>query len=171
MTTRVAEQVARFHGVRITWTTTALDDLAEAASTVGTVLAADGRGGFVIPELSPAIDGVAALVRLVGLVARAHLSLSQIDARIPAAHLLRRDVPTAWAVKAQVMREVMQAAGDRTLDTTDGVRVVEEDGRWVLVLPDVSGAVTHLWAEGPDDDAASMLLEEWAGVVGRATLS
>jgi mannose-1-phosphate guanylyltransferase/phosphomannomutase len=170
-TTRVAELVARFHGVRITWTTTAPDDLAHAASSAETVFAGDGRGGFVVPELSPAIDGVAAFVRLLGLVARTHLSLSQIDARIPAAHLLRRDVPTPWAVKAQVMREVVQAAGDRTLDTTDGVRVVEEDGRWVLVLPDVAGAVTHMWAEGPDDDAATMLLEEWSEVIERATLS
>ncbi|GAA4957195.1 hypothetical protein GCM10023238_24790 [Streptomyces heliomycini] len=37
------------------------------------------------------------------------------------------------------------------MDTTDGVRVVETDGRWVMVLPDPAEAVTHLWAEGPDD--------------------
>jgi mannose-1-phosphate guanylyltransferase/phosphomannomutase len=34
-----------------------------------------------------------------------------------------------------VMRSVVEAAGDRELDTTDGVRIVEPDGRWVLVLP------------------------------------
>ena len=47
------------------------------------------------------------------------------------------------------MRHVVEAAGDRTIDTTDGVRVIEDDGRWVLVLPDPAEAVTHLWAEGP----------------------
>ena len=31
------------------------------------------------------------------------------------------------------MRSVVEAASDRELDTTDGVRVVEDDGRWVLV--------------------------------------
>jgi mannose-1-phosphate guanylyltransferase/phosphomannomutase len=66
------------------------------------------------------------------------------------------------------MRAVVEQAGDRPLDTTDGVRVTEEGRGWVLVLPDPSGALTHLWAEGDDDDAAQSLLDEWGGVVGRA---
>jgi mannose-1-phosphate guanylyltransferase/phosphomannomutase len=63
------------------------------------------------------------------------------------------------------MRRVVEAAGQREVDTTDGVRVVEADGRWALVLPDPSEAVTHLWAEGPDAPAAADLLGEWAAVV------
>ena len=104
------------------------------------IFAGDGSGGFVIPEFNTAIDGIAAFVRLTGLVARTKLTLSQIDARIPQAHVLRRSVPTPWAAKGMVMRSVVEAAGDRELDTTDGVRVVEDDGRWVLVLPDPAEA-------------------------------
>src|SRR5699024_1791045 len=88
----------------------------------------------------------------------------QIDRRIPQAHLLRRSAPTPWAVKGSVMRAVVEAAGERTLDTTDGVRVIESDGSWALVLPDMNEAVTHLWAEGPESDTARRLLDEWAGV-------
>jgi mannose-1-phosphate guanylyltransferase/phosphomannomutase len=101
-------------------------------------------------------------------VARTQLTLSQIDARIPRAHVLRHDLATPWAVKGLVMRRVVEAAGERHVDTTDGVRVVEPDGRWVMVLPDPSEAVTHLWAEGPDDASAQALLDEWSGVVDSA---
>ncbi|GAA2160604.1 mannose-1-phosphate guanyltransferase [Actinomadura napierensis] len=167
-TTRVAEQVCRFHGVQVEWTSTSQDVLTKAAARPDVVFAGDGRGGFVMPEFSGTVDGIAAFVRLVGLVARTRLTLSQIDRRIPVAHLLRRSVPTPWAAKGSVMRHVVEAAGSRTLDTTDGVRVVEDDGGWVLVLPDPAEAVTHLWAEGPDADAAQELLEEWAVVVERA---
>lgn len=66
------------------------------------------------------------------------------------------------------MRAVVEAAGDREVDTTDGVRVIESNGAWALVLPDTSEAVTHLWAEGPDTDTAQRLLDEWAEVVERA---
>jgi mannose-1-phosphate guanylyltransferase/phosphomannomutase len=62
----------------------------------------------------------------------------------------------------------MEAAGDHEIDTTDGVRVVEQDHGWVLVLPDPAEAVTHLWAEGSDADAAQLLLDSWAGVVQQA---
>lgn len=167
-TTRVAEQVSRFHGVEVQWTSTSLDEVTRAARHDGVIFAGDGRGGLVIPEFSPTLDGIAAFARLLGLVARTRLSLSQIDERIPQAHLLKRSVPTPWAAKGSVMRSVVEAAGDRMLDTTDGVRVVTDDGRWALVLPDPSDAVTHVWAEGGDQDGAQALLEEWAQVVERA---
>ncbi|MFI6579794.1 sugar phosphate nucleotidyltransferase [Embleya sp. NPDC050493] len=167
-TTRIAEQVAAYHGVQVQWTTTSPDDLARVAMSDDTIFGGDGRGGFVIPEFSTVFDGTAAFVRLIGLVARTQLTLSQIDARIPRAHVCRRDVPTPWAAKGMVMRRVVEAAGDREIDTTDGVRVVEADGRWALVLPDPAEAVTHVWAEGPDDDAADELLDEWSRVVEHA---
>ncbi|MQA94814.1 MAG: NTP transferase domain-containing protein [Streptosporangiales bacterium] len=167
-TTRVAEQVTRYHGVEVQWTPTSQDALTTAAMADGIVFAGNGRGGFITPEFARTADGIAAFVRLLGLVARTRLSLSQIDRRIPQAHLLKRSVPTPWAAKGSVMRSVVEAAGEREIDTTDGVRVVEPDGSWALVLPDTSEAVTHLWAEGPDDDAAHTLLEEWARVVEAA---
>jgi mannose-1-phosphate guanylyltransferase/phosphomannomutase len=122
----------------------------------------------VVPEFCRTFDGIATFVRLLGLVARTRLTLSQIDARIPRAHLLKRSMPTPWAAKGAVMRTVVEAAGDRQVDTTDGVRVVEPGAGWVLVLPDPAEAVTHLWAEGADADTAQALLDEWAAVAEAA---
>ena len=62
-------------------------------------------------------------------------------------------MPTPWAAKGMVMRTVVEAAGDREIDTTDGVRVIEPGKGWVLVLPDPSEAITHMWVEGPDPDS------------------
>ena len=77
-------------------------------------------------------------------------------------------MPTPWAAKGSVMRTVVEAAADRTVDTTDGVRIVEPDGGWVSVLPDPAEAVTHLWAEGADADTAQALLDEWAAIAERS---
>jgi mannose-1-phosphate guanylyltransferase / phosphomannomutase len=167
-TTRVAEDVCRFHGLEVIWTPTSLHGLYEAAADPEVIFAADGKGGFVVPGFSRSIDGIAAFTQLLGLVARTRLTLSQIQARIPEASLLKRSMPTPWAAKGMVMRTVVEAAGDRELETIDGVRVIEPDRGWVLVLPDPSEAVTHLWAEGTDADTAQALLDEWAAVVERA---
>jgi len=167
-TTMVAEQVSQFHAVQVDWTPTSLRGLYEATAAKDVIFAADGRGGFVMPEFSRSIDGIAAFARLLGLVARTRLTLSQIDARIPVSHLLKRSIPTPWAAKGSVMRTVVEAAGERKVDTTDGVRVEEPDGGWILVLPDPSDAVTHLWAESTDGDSAQTLLDEWAAVVAGA---
>jgi mannose-1-phosphate guanylyltransferase/phosphomannomutase len=66
------------------------------------------------------------------------------------------------------MRTVVEAAADHSVDTTDGVRIIDPDRGWVLVLPDPADAVTHLWAEGTDADTAQLLLDEWATVVEQA---
>ncbi len=167
-TTRVAERVAQFHSVEVEWTTTAPDTLTRAAEEPGLIFGGDGRGGYVVPEFSTAIDGMAAFVRLTGLVARTHMSLSEIDARIPDSNVRRRTVPTPWAAKGMVMRSIVEAAGAREIDTTDGVRVVEPDGRWVLVIPDPAEALTRLWAEGTSHDDTNELLDEWTAVVEHA---
>jgi mannose-1-phosphate guanylyltransferase/phosphomannomutase len=166
-TTRVAEQVAAFHGVDIRWIATTPAALTEAVSVPGVVFGGDGRGGFVVPRFSTTYDGIAAFVQLVGLVVRTQLQLSEIDARIPRSHMARRSVATPWAAKGMVMRAVVEEAGSRTLDTTDGVRVLEADGSWALVLPDPAEPVTHVWAEAADDAAATALLERWTQVASR----
>jgi mannose-1-phosphate guanylyltransferase / phosphomannomutase len=167
-TTRVAEDVCRYHGVTVGWTPTSPSGLYEATAADDVIFAADGRGGFVVPEFSRSLDGIAAFARLLGLVARTRLTLSQIHARIPVAHLLRRSVPTPWAAKGSVMRTIVEAAGDREIDTTDGVRVIEPGRGWALVLPDTAHAVTHLWVEAGDSEDAQALLDEWAEVVEQA---
>ncbi len=166
-TTRVAEQVAAFHGVDIRWVATNAAAVTEAVSAPGVVFGGDGRGGFVVPQFSTTYDGIAAFVQIAGLVARTQLQVSEIDARIPRSHVSRRAVPTPWAAKGMVMRAVVEAAGTRPLDTTDGVRVLEDDGGWALVLPDPAEPVTHVWAEAADDVASAALLEHWSGVVSR----
>ena len=138
------------------------------------VFAADGRGGFIVPEFGPTVDGLAVFLRLLGLVARTRLSLSQIDARIPEAKLLKRAIPTQWKAKGAVMRSVIEAAESAAegyhIDTTDGVRVVGDDGSWVLILPAATEPVTDLWAEASDVDSAQLLLERWAAVVEQAAM-
>jgi mannose-1-phosphate guanylyltransferase/phosphomannomutase len=167
-TTRVAEEVCRYHGVEVSWTPTSPHGLYEATAAEDVIFAADGRGGFVVPEFSRSLDGIAAFTALIGLVARTRLTMSQIHARIPVAHLLRRSVPTPWAAKGSVMRTIVEAAGAREIDTTDGVRVIEPDGGWALILPDPATAVTHLWAEAADSETAQVLLDDWAGIVEHA---
>jgi mannose-1-phosphate guanylyltransferase/phosphomannomutase len=167
-TTLVADQVTRFHGLTVRRTSLSSADLPRVARDPGVVFAADGRGGFVVPEFGAAVDGLAAFVKLLALVARTRMTLSAIDGRIPPVSVVRRSVPTPWAAKGSVMRRVVEAVdvdGGFVLDTTDGVRVVTPQGGWVLVLPDPAEAVTHLWAEASDRAEAEVLLSHWAEVV------
>ena len=168
-TTRVAEQVCRFHGVagRVGDDGAGRADRRAALeptwSSPATVEAGSSCPSSARPSTAtPRSSGCSGWSRGPG---------SRCPRSTPASRrrtCCARDVADAVGRQGQVMRAVVEAAGGADLDTTDGVRVVEDDGRWALVLPDPTEAITHLWAEGGTDDEAADLLEEWSVVVGRA---
>jgi mannose-1-phosphate guanylyltransferase/phosphomannomutase len=171
--TRVAEQVAAFHGTRILWTGVGSDAFARAAvSQPDLLLAGDGAGAFVVPAVAPTPDGLAAFARLVGLVAGTRLTLSEIDERMPRSTVVRADVRTPWAAKGTVMREAAMVARQHAgaqVDLTEGIKVIERDGSWCLLLPDPAEALVRLWAEGTDEQQSRQLLRTWTSVVARAS--
>lgn len=167
-TTRVAEQVAAYHGVDVIWTPTGPQALAVASNRPDVILAGDAEGGFVIPSVGTAPDAMAALLAILGLVARTRLTLREIDTRIPNTVLLRESVPTAWARKGAVMREVRLAAADRQVDETEGLRVIEDENAWVLVSPDPGEALVRIWVEADSENRARALMATWRAVVASA---
>lgn len=166
--TRVAEQVTSFHGVGVRRTGISAATLPAALADGEVLFGGDGRGGFVIPEMGASLDAVSTFVRLAGLVARTRMPLSQIDARIPQAFVEHRAVSVPWANKGAVMRAVVERTEGHEVDITDGVRLVLAQRRWMLVLPDQSEAVVHIWAEAENLADARALLAEWATIVGEA---
>jgi mannose-1-phosphate guanylyltransferase / phosphomannomutase len=165
-TTRVAEAVTNYHSVGVVWTGSSTAALsAQARVTPGLILAGDGSGGFIVPEMGPNVDGLAAFVRLVGMVARTKMTLSAIDRRIPKVHMARADVPTPWARRGAVMRTLVETAGDRLVDSAEGVRIKEPDGSWVLAVPDQVRAVIRLWVEAATDERADSLRAEWSSLI------
>ncbi len=164
-TTRVAQRVTSFHGVHVLWTATGAQALAAASTSEGLILAGDADGGFVIPAVGRAPDAMAALLAILGLVARTRLTLREIDTRIPSTALQRRLVATPWARKGAVMRMVRRYAGERSVDETEGLRVILDEVSWVLVAPDPSEAAVRLWAEAPTEAQVADILDEWEVLV------
>ena len=129
-----------------------------------------GAAASSSPQFSTAYDGFAAFVQLAGLVARTQLQLSEIDTRIPQSHVeppLRTD-PVGGEGHGHA--GCCRGGRHQALDTTDGVRVLEDDGSWALVLPDPSEPVTHVWSEAGTDLAAGRCSSagSWCVSRGRA---
>jgi mannose-1-phosphate guanylyltransferase / phosphomannomutase len=168
-TSRLAEEVAAYHGTAVRRIGAGFAALAAASAESDVILAGDGRGRLVLPALGPGPDAVAVLMMLLALMADTELSLSQLNARIPATSVVSRAVTVPWHRRAAVMRAVRQQAEDLEVDTLDGVRIVERDGSWCLVLPDDDQACLNLFAEASSTSAAERLLDRWQSVVESAT--
>ncbi len=160
---RLAEKVAAFHGATIVRATPNQAGLAAAVADWPTILGADGEGGFIVPTMGTYADPFAALVRVLGLIARAGLAVSQIDERIPQPFVAHTEIVTPWGRKASLMRvltEVAQAA-EHSEVTKGGLMVYPTAESWVFVQPDAAEPTTRLWAESSSPDASQELLDEW----------
>lgn len=164
-TSRLAEQVAAYHGVGILRIGSDASALAGAARDTRVVLAGDGRGRFVLPAVGPGPDAVVALVMLLSLMSQTELTLSALNARIPETSVLARSIPVPWAMRGAAMRLVRERARDAHVDALDGIRISSPAGEWCLVLPKDDEAVFMLYAEATDAADATALLDRWQSVV------
>ncbi|MGX1887767.1 hypothetical protein [Streptomyces sp. NPDC055287] len=166
---RTAETVAAAYGARVKWASTSPAALAKAAAAPGVIFAGDGAGGYMVPGTGAPFDGAAALVCLVSHLAGSAEPLSRLESQLPQDHVLQREITTPWSVKGVVMRHIAETGGDHVLDTTtDGVRIIEPDGGWALVLPDQSQAITRVYAEGSSQKDSQRLLAKWTDRVVEA---
>jgi mannose-1-phosphate guanylyltransferase/phosphomannomutase len=156
-----AEQLLTRHGVRVKYTKLSTPALMDAATEPGVGFAASQDGGFILPGFLPAFDAAATRVKLLELLARHDIRLSKVVADLPRAHMAHETVVTPWEQKGLVMRTLVERTPDRQLELIDGVKVIHEGG-WALALPDPEEPVTHVWAEGPDDQSARRLAQEYA---------
>ena len=162
---RLAEQVAAFHGVGIRRIGASQAALSAASADADIALAGDGQGRYVFPRFGPGPDAIAAMVTLLSLMASTDLSLSQLNARIPVTSLVHRSVSVPWHSRGAAMKSVRQEAGDRLSDCADGLLIVASEESWCLVLPDEEQPTFTLHAEAPTRETALHLLDDWQRVL------
>lgn len=159
--TQHAARLAAERGVEVVWARTGAAGLQEAAVAEGVVFGGAGDGGFVWPDFLPAYDAMATLAKLLDLLAKHPLRLSEIVQGLPSVWIARETVPTPWERKGAVMRELVERAPADEVVLLDGVKILREGG-WVLVLPDPEEATTHVWAEAASAAAARQVAQEYA---------
>jgi mannose-1-phosphate guanylyltransferase/phosphomannomutase len=130
-------------------------------------MAGDGTGSFVFPRLHPVVDGLFALGKLLELLARQGVKLSQVIAELPPFYIATGHVDGAWETKGSVMRCLIEQLSKLRHETVDGIKVYLNDSEWVLIRPDSDTSNFHLVAEAKSQGAAQEIIADYGGVVHR----
>ncbi len=157
---RGAEDICARGGAAIVYTKLSSAHLMEVAASGDVAFAASQSGGFIFPDLLPAYDAAATLMKLVSMLTETGHTLSSLVAGLPPVHIEHESVVTPWEQKGLVMRTLVEQLADRDLVLVDGVKVPTEDG-WVLILPDPEDPITHVWAEGPSEARARAMAQQF----------
>jgi len=157
---RAMEQLAAEHGFQLTRSRGTPRALTEAALAPDVALVGEEMGGLIFPKFQPAFDGMAAVVRILEMMARLEVRLHQLTRAVPESHIARGEVPCPDERKGTVMRRLIESTKGEAVDLIEGVRVRRGE-EWVAAIPDADRACFHIVAEGLDGERARALVEEF----------
>ncbi len=119
-------------------------------------MAGDLDGGFIFPEFFPTFDAMFAFAKTLEMLSWLQRPLSEFSAELPEVYLSTVDVRCPWEAKGKVMRRLTEESrgqGGRA-ELIDGIKLKDSEREWVLVLPDASEPLFHVFAEGRNEEDA-----------------
>jgi mannose-1-phosphate guanylyltransferase/phosphomannomutase len=157
--TRAVERLAEEHGFQVTRSRSMPRALTEAALASDVALVGDEVGGLIFPHFQPAFDAMAAVVRILEMMARLDVRLHQLTRAVPESHVVRIEVPCPDERKGAVMRRLIEATKREDVELIEGVRI-RRDEAWVAAIPDPDRGCFHVVAESADRGRARLLVDE-----------
>ncbi len=157
---RAMERLAREHGFQLTRSRGTPRALTEAALAPDVALVGEELGGLIFPKFQPVFDAMAAVVRVLEMMARLDVRLHQLTRAVPESHVARGEVPCPDERKGAVMRRLIEATKREDVDLIEGVRVRRGE-EWVAAIPDADRPCFHVVAEATDNERARTLVEEF----------
>jgi mannose-1-phosphate guanylyltransferase/phosphomannomutase len=160
----VLEKIAERYSGQVLRTKVDPAALMAAATRDGVILAGDGEGGFAFPQFQPALDGMMAIAKILELLAKQGVKLSQVVRELPAYHVAGVKIACPWEEKGKVMRLLNEQYRETRGRQIDGINL-EMGEEWVLILPDPDRPLFYVYAESSSDEQATTLAEKYAGIV------
>ena len=160
------EQIVAANGGRVQRVRASAEAQMSLAAREHPLLIGDGLGGFIFPRFHPSFDGLFATVRLLELLTTVKQRLGEVIDQTPPVHVARLQVVCPWEQKGRVMRMLAQDPQTERTRQVDGVKH-QNDGEWIVVLPDADRPLFNVYAEAKDDDRAWVLVHEYADKLER----
>ncbi len=127
-------------------------------------LAGTSEGELFFPDFSSGFDAMFSFVKLLELMSRHKVALSEVRALVPKIHQAKKELPCSSLEKGRLMRRLLEEMKDRDLEMTDGLKILSPGG-WVLVVPAPSRPSLLLWSEGQTVEQAQNLISEISDVL------
>ncbi|MCK4643156.1 NTP transferase domain-containing protein [bacterium] len=110
---------------------------------VGTV-----NGEFMFPSFSHAVDGICSISKIITLVSKHDLKLSQVWKDIGYKRKFQKTrVPCSDKFKGRVLRELYENFKDGDIEMIDGISIRHSKNVWMTIIPDSDAACFNISGE------------------------
>ncbi len=157
------DMVARRHDAKVLRTKVNPTALMKTCRTnPDVVLGGSAESGFIFPQLHPGFDAMFSIAKLIEMLRLQSQPLGQIKADLPQVFHRSQDVRCPWTCKGALMRYLVETHPPEVLELIDGVKIKElHTDNWILILPDASEPLVHLYANGCDREWVDSTLRDY----------
>ncbi|OGB89159.1 hypothetical protein A2625_02430 [candidate division WOR-1 bacterium RIFCSPHIGHO2_01_FULL_53_15] len=157
---RVIDEAAKQCGAKVIRTKTSVRDMMENCYKGRMQFLGESTGGFIFPQFQCAFDAMFASLKLLEMLAKENVKLSEVAAQVPRIYMASKEVSCASEQKGKVLRSIVDSVADEEVDLTDGVKVFHGND-WALILPDPQRPIIHLYAEADSEKQAQKLIDKY----------
>jgi len=175
-TTHLIDRVAKFHGLEVLETPVGFKYIGEYIKQGRIILGGEESAGLSIRGHVPEKDGILACLLITEMVASRGKSLknqlNELFSKVGAVYNQRLNIQLDPAigerVKQKIASDVREFHGRRVVQQNrlDGLKLIFEDGSWVLMRPSGTEPVVRFYAESNSEEDLEKLLQygrQWIG--------
>ncbi|MBN2039285.1 MAG: NTP transferase domain-containing protein [Spirochaetes bacterium] len=151
---RIIEKIAKGYDGRIIRVSTkmrtpdALDDIFQKSAM--------GRYPYLERDYDPMIT----FLTILEFITLENSTLYEVREKLPNSNLYKISIPCNTNDKAGVMRTITSNIDKDKIEMIDGIRINKTDS-WILILPDATQPLIHLYAEGDTIESRTKILDEF----------
>ncbi|WP_009633354.1 hypothetical protein [Synechocystis sp. PCC 7509] len=134
----------------------------ECQNDPNVVMGGSGDIGFIFPQLHPGFDAMFSIAKLIEMLTIQERSLASVRTELPRVYHKTYTVRCPWTVKGALMRHLVETHPAQDLELVDGVKIINpQNDNWVLILPDASEPLVHLYANSNDREWVDSSLRDY----------
>ncbi|MDZ7314638.1 MAG: phosphoglucosamine mutase [candidate division KSB1 bacterium] len=167
-TTRAIDDVAAPYG-RVHRTPVGEIHVAVKAQQIGAVMAGEGNGGVMYPELHIGRDAPMGIALILQYLAESGKRLSELKAEVPHYVMIKDKIELGFGVDAKaVVERLKEQLANENLNTIDGLKVIYQDS-WVHIRASNTEPIIRIIAEAPTQEKTVELIEHYKAAVVQLT--
>jgi phosphomannomutase/phosphoglucomutase len=153
------ETVVARYGGKVYWTKVGSVLVSRAMVNNGFLLGGEENGGIMYGPHLAVRDGCMTLALMLHYIATRSKSLSELIAEQPHLFKDKDKTPCPNEFKEEALERLATQVEAPEINTMDGVKLVYEDGSWVLFRPSGTEPIFRIYAESSSDERVKELIE------------
>ncbi|MEA3314240.1 MAG: sugar phosphate nucleotidyltransferase [Campylobacterota bacterium] len=124
-------------------------------------LIASTDGHFAFNEFGLNSDSIYASFKILELINKANLKISEILKQIPNFVFKGENVPCPSQYKGKMMRKFLEDAKGKDISNIDGIKIWLNEDEWILMVPDEHSEYLNLYIQAEDEKNASKIFWDY----------